>query len=177
MGLGTWPKMMWDTNRNSKFYGAMGLRYSENEFEQWDIERKTDGTYKVYIQLEDTVSIIGTLLLKENTLCFFDKKNKKSTFKKYGNAQYLKQNVLLLNKAFMKRGYSLLEKTFNEDSLNCSCNKELGIINLVTVNGSDKSWILEQENDSVFIYDFTNSSDGKTVPPRINKKLLKKYKW
>jgi hypothetical protein len=89
--------------------------------------------------------------------------------------QYQMLNINLLNKAFIKRNYPLLETTLIDETLSCGCNKELGELNLIS--GKSKSWIIEQNSDSVFLYDFINSSEGKSIPVRIQKKLLKAYKW
>lgn len=172
-----------DTNKKSKFYGVKALKYNDNEFEQFDIKETTSGTYKAYTNIEDTSSYMGLIVLQKNILFFIDRSNNKIVFKNYDRQdnndelQYGKQNIKIINNAFVRRGYLPLERILNQDSLSCNCNNELGGVNLITVNGYTKCWIIEQKGDSIYVYYFVNSSDDKIVPFIINKKLIEKYKW
>ena len=139
-----------DTNITSKSYGAIVVRSNYNELEQWVIKKQDNNLYKVYEVITDNNSLVGTI-------------------------QHLKQNVLLLNKSFLKRGYPTLEKIIG-DSLSCDCNKELGGVNMITSDANHKAWLIEQNHDSVFLYRLLNC-DEKSVPFKINKEFVNKYKW
>lgn len=172
-----------ETDKKSKSFGVTALKYDSNEFEKFDIKEVTPYTYKVYNDIEDTSSFIGLIVVQKNILFFIDRENNKKIFKNYGKkysndeSQHGNQNVKIINIAFVKRGYLPLERILDQDSLICSCNKELGRVNLIMLSGSKKAWIIEQKKDSVYLYHFINSSDDKIVPLIIKKELISKYKW
>jgi hypothetical protein len=179
----TYFAMTLDTNKRSAFYGVSLLKYNLNEFEQFKIKEESSNHYKVFKSYKDSIRIIGTLVLNKDTAYFIDKETHKTVFVNYGVSesfnkyQYLKQNVDLLNKSFHKRKYPSLENILKEDSLNCNCNKELGKVNLLWVEGRDKSWILEQNKGNIYLYDYVNSADDRSIPPKIDKRLIKSFKW
>jgi hypothetical protein len=72
-----------------------------------------------------------------------------------GHFAYGKEHINLLNSAFLKRGYPILEKILKTNSLSCNCNPELGPVNLISAGRS--GWILEQSEDSLFIYKMDKS--------------------
>jgi hypothetical protein len=170
-----------DTNAKSESFGALFLKYDENEFDEYNIEKKPDNTYGAFRKIKDSIYSMGHLVLKNDSLYYFDEENVKSAFIHYGNSNdeydYRKENISLLDNAFIKRGYHKLENILNQDSLSCDCNKELGKINLISIDKKSRAWIIEQDKDSLLLYDYVNSSEGKREPPAIIKKLFKGYKW
>ena len=170
-----------DTNITSKSYGAIVVRSNYNELEQWVIKKQDNNLYKVYEVIADNNSLVGTISITGGELSFIGVTGKKILFANFDgfnsieNIQHLKQNVLLLNKSFLKRGYPTLEKIIG-DSLSCDCNKELGGVNMITSDANHKAWLIEQNHDSVFLYRLLNC-DEKSVPFKINKEFVNKYKW
>jgi hypothetical protein len=138
--------------------------------------------YKQYSQtlFADTVTIIGRMKIKNDTLLFINPYGLQTKFILYNTGaedSYFKEHIKLLNSAFTVRGYDNLNKTLQSDSLKCWCNWELdGGINLVY--GTKKGeWILEKKDNELFIYKWTNPPSEKTLDLKIEKKLLKKLKW
>jgi len=173
----TYFTAMLDTNRMSKFFGIDLLKYDQMEFDHYSIRRKSMNYYEVFESNKNS-EIFASLFLSGDTLTVLEKKDKmifvSGNSDKYDENQYGKQNTKLLNVAFKDRGYDTLEKTLNQDSLDCFCNKWIGKINLISVTGKEKAWIIEQHKDSTYIYVITNNPGPDDS---IVKKLFKKYKW
>lgn len=170
-----------DTNQTSKSFGIRFYGSSNMEFMSKRLKVKSQNTYDVFDNLNDSLHYYGTIVLKDDTLTFFNKNNEKLVFANFGNSladdeyQYTKENIILLNESFQKRQYESLNKILGQNILYCDCNKELGGVNLVS--GGKKSWILEQRNDSLYIFNYLNSLDDKSLPPVIKKKIVKKLRW
>jgi hypothetical protein len=100
-------------------------------------------------------------------------KSKKSNG--YDLEHYYKDNVDLLNKAFVSRGYPKLEEIVQEKILNCDCNKWMGHVDLLSVRGAPKSWIIEMKDDSLHILKVTNADRDPDDPVETEK--VGSYKW
>jgi hypothetical protein len=127
---------------------------------------------------KDTITVIGHIKIKNDTLHFIGSAEKEINFILYNtgdNDSYFIEHVKLLNSAMTVRGYDNLNKTLRSDSLKCFCNWELGGINLVI--GKQREWILEKKDNELCIYEWTNPPSAKQIDLKIEKKLLKKLKW
>lgn len=161
-----------------------GLIYDPDSYK---LKRKGSNTFEVYYtkyvteSYKDIDFVVGILQIISDSLSFIDNKTTNKTifirYGKYGDEYkaYTNEHIRLLNKALTKRNYTTLEKTLQADSLGCNCNPELNIINLIW--SRKKAWILEQSNDTLFIYKWINIPDTKTLDLKIEKKLVDKYKW
>jgi hypothetical protein len=164
-----------DTNVNSVNYG---LELGGREFIHCELA-KNDSWYSVGLNYGDSIEKIGTLKIEHDTVYFLSK-NKEEIIK-YFNIEYSdeeddflydKYNVFLIDQALKVRGYPTLKKILSSDSLYAGCSDD----SYNFIHGKDsKSWIIEQNRDSVYIYEHLNSADGKHSI--VKKKLLKKYKW
>jgi predicted esterase len=179
----TYFAMTLDTNKGSKEYGIYLLKHHENEFEHYNIIKNNLGNFELYPHGVDSNKSIGYFELTDNKVYLFYKNNNKSVFALYKSSEkideytYASMNIELLNKAFSKRKYPSLERIFNKDSLRCDCNYELGGVNLVWVHNSTTSWLFEHNGMSVFLYDYVNSNEDESYPPKVIKKLIKIYTW
>jgi hypothetical protein len=61
------------------------------------------------------------------------------------------------------------------NSLKCSCNWELGGVDLVF--SKEHFWIFEKNDRELFIYEWTNQPTDKPDNLIMEKKLFKKLKW
>lgn len=167
-----------DTNSTSKFYGFAMLKYDEMEFDNWQLKRQSVNRYEVFESSKDVRHVLGTLFLNGDTLTLLEKKDKitfvNGNSEKYDEYQFGKENIKILNTAFKARGYNPLERILGRDSLDCFCNRWMGKINLISIQGTGQSWILKQHNDSTYIYTITNNPE-KDEP--VVTELYKKYKW
>lgn len=111
-------------------------------------------------------------LIKNDTLSKFIQSN---TVKGYDAKHYSKDNVEILNKSLIARGYPTLEEIVGHDSLYCECNKWIGEVNLLSVNKRPMHWELKIENDSLFFYKETNSHRDIDEPSIIE--VIKAFKW
>jgi hypothetical protein len=176
-----------DTFEKSKTYNTVlfyegGTNYDYNLYR---LKKESAGTFKVFSERieqgnEKTISVIGVLQYVEDAIYFTDTAENKTVFINYGNEgddmfSYGPEHVALLNKAFVKRNYPSLENVLKTDSLSCACNWELGGMNLIS--GGKNAWILEQRNDSLFIYDWVDKPNRKSTNMSIKKKLFQGYKW
>jgi hypothetical protein len=128
----------------------------------------------------DTITIIGQIKIKNDTLLFTNPFGRQTKFVLYStgdNDGYLKEHLKLINSALTVRGYDNLNKILHSDSLECWCNWELdGGMN--SVFGNKKGdWILEKKDNELYIYEWTNPPSEKSFDLKIEKKLLKKLKW
>lgn len=128
--------------------------------------------------LKDTISVIGQILIKNDTLFFSEVSGKRSQFVLYNSEQkegYFKEHVQLINSSLETRGYDNLFELLKSDSLKCWCNWELGGLNIIF--DPKKNWILERKENDLYIYEWTNPPRDKTNDLKIEKRLLKKLKW
>lgn len=125
-----------------------------------------------YILSEDSTKYIISLdsenkkfelSLKTDTLflanSIYNKKFIKSKidfdFIKNTNAHYL-DNISLLNKSLLSRGYSTIQIILKEDSLGFDCNGWLGNLNIIYSYKTQKSWVLEIKNGYLYIQEVLN---------------------
>lgn len=135
--------------------------------------------YDVYFSEKETksffqIEIVGdTLLLNKDGNVV--KYNLWSNYVEFNNGQELLSHV---NFNSLIKQLPLNEIEFRKileikDSIMFLCNKEIGNINLFSNYSSCKNqFILEQSNDTIHIYKYINSCDGKTYPIVINKELF-----
>lgn len=100
---------------------------------------------------------------------------KSKMVKGYDDRHHTKDNIELLNKSLIARGYPKLEEIVTHDTLRCDCNKTLDKVNLISVQGRPLHWVLKMENDSLNFHKVTNS-DRDPSEPMITEKI-KSFKW
>ena len=100
---------------------------------------------------------------------------KSKTVKGYDDRHHKKDNIELLNRSLITRGYPKLEEIVTHDTLRCDCNKTLDKVNLISVQGRPLHWVLTIEDDSLNFYKVTNP-DGDPSDPMITEKI-KSFKW
>lgn len=170
-----------DTNKKFVLLYDGRANYDYNLFDFKTISPNNLEVYnKQYSQtlFKDITTVIGHIIIKNDTLHFIDSTEKDIKFILYNtgdNDSYFIEHVKLLNSALTVRGYDNLNKTLKSDSLKCFCNWELGGINLVI--GKQHEWILEKQDNELCIYEWTNPPSEKQVDLKIEKKLFKKLKW
>jgi hypothetical protein len=174
-----------DTNQNSNSYGVSFMGYRIMEAEDCSIRKVSANTFGIHSKGSDSIPAYGTLRLKGDTL-YIDQDNSESTFVRYHiparniSDPYQKENIILLDEALKRRKYPALEDLLKEDSLSCDCNNWMGQVNLISAMGEDrgKSWILELRSGNLLIYYISNISNRPENPDdRVERKLIKKYKW
>ena len=155
--------------------------------ETYELKKENKSTFLVYYTpnetefFKDSIYKMGTLEILNDTLYYSDYKAKsKTAFVNYGNTgddewTYTKEHIYLLDSAFIKRKYPSLESILHTTEIHCNCNKELGLINLIS--GKKDDWILKKNNDTLYIYKWTNAPKAKQIDPKIKKQLIQKYKW
>jgi hypothetical protein len=114
-----------------------------------------------------------TLAFREGMIVSKFTKSKKS--KGYDLDHCLKDNVDLLNQSFLARGHPTLEEIVKEKALNCDCNKWMGHVNLLSVYGEPKSWIMEIKTDSLIIKKITNVD--RDPDDSVQTEKVASYKW
>lgn len=181
-----------DTNLNSEGFEIHYLQTADLEFFGRGLRKEENNKYTIIQknnELIDTVETFGTILLTNDTLFYFDKNNSVSKFINFGtppaknlieswNVDENKleiENASMLNKAFINHGYNSLNDILKSDSLFCACIRPLGNLNII---GNNKTfWIVEQNKDSLFIYNYLNPYAELEFPPNIKKSIFKKYLW
>ena len=93
------------------------------------------------------------------------------------DVSYAKENILLLNKAFIDRGYDSLEVILNSKSLNCHCSHENSRLNFIWSDNGSRNWLLEIKNDSLFINNVDYLSEDPDPDDSIIVRRFKAYKW
>jgi hypothetical protein len=156
--------------------------YDYNLYDFKEISKTNLEVYnKQYSQtlFKDTITVVGQLKLKNDTLLFIEASGKQTKYILYStgdNEGYFKEHIKLLNSALTIRGYDDLNNVLQSDNVKCWCNWELdGGINIVY--GQYKNWILEKKDNELYIYEWTNPPSEKTTDLKIEKKLIKKLKW
>lgn len=165
------------------------------EHGDYDYKAISNTRLEVYVMrysptlFKDTISVIGQIFIKKDTLFFIETNKKQTKFILYNSGirdAYFKEHITLLNRALEARGYDKLSELLKSDSLKCWCNWELGGINIVfdwelggknIVFDSKKNWILERKENDLYIYEWINPPRVKTLDAKIEKRLLKKLKW
>jgi hypothetical protein len=171
--------LVWDTNADSKKFGIALLNFEQMEPYIYPIKKITSNEYAV-LKYERNDSSWAKVVIKGDELQFIESgvvskftKSKKSNG--YDLEHYYKDNVDLLNKAFVSRGYPKLEEIVQEKILNCDCNKWMGHVDLLSVRGAPKSWIIEMKDDSLHILKVTNADRDPDDPVETEK--VGSYKW
>jgi len=169
-----------DTNNCSKNYGIMLNKYGQMEPYIYHIRKTKANEYEV-LNLDE--SILAKLLVQNDTLHFISdsvhsKFIQSEIIKQYDNQHYYKDNVYLLNKAFVARGYPELGQIVNHnyESLRCDCNPWIGNINLLSVKGNPLAWVIFIANDSLYIEKVINNEDSDPDDPIQTEKMIS-YKW
>lgn len=156
------------------------------DYNLYDFKPISSTNFEVYNKqysqtlFKDTITVIGQIKIKNDTLLFTDAYGKLSKFIFYSkgeNDKYFAEHIKLLNSALTHRGYDNLNIILQTDSLKCWCNWELdGGMN--SVFGKENNyWILEKKDNELYIYEWRNPPSEKTIDLKIDKKLLKELKW
>ncbi|MEY5049743.1 MAG: hypothetical protein RLZZ175_3102 [Bacteroidota bacterium] len=158
---------------------------ANNDYNRYDFNLVTKTNFEIYSKqysqslMDDTITIIGQIKIKNDTLFFIESSGKLSKFIYYSsgdNDSYFKEHIKLLNFELKVRGYDKLDEILHSDSLKCWCNWELdGGLNIIF--SPKKDWILEKKENELFIYEWTNPPHEKTIDLKIKKKLVRKFKW
>lgn len=124
-----------------------------------------------YVISIDSESPAADLIFTEDTLTFNDFQD---TYKfiKYqslfntekGTTPPLEENIFLINKALQSRGYPNIETLLNQNSLNLVCNAWQGTVNFLSSNNSNEQWVLEINEDLLYIYRIKNLERDPTDP-------------
>jgi len=177
--VGTYFSLALNADQNSKNFGIALVKFEQMEPYMYPIKKMAFDEYAVLKNKRDT-SIWAKIFVKGEELQFIEgntssKFIKSITTNGYSVDHYFTDNVKLLNQSFTARGYSKLEEIVNDDSLRCHCNNWLGKVNLLSVKGAPKSWIIEMKNDSVQILRITNTDRDPDDPVQTEK--VASYKW
>lgn len=175
----TYYSLVLESDAGSKNFGIALSNFEEMEPHIYPIKNTAPNEYVVLKSRDDT-SIWAKVIVKENELRFIEGnsmskfiKSKKSN--SYDLNHYYKENVALLNEAFTARSYPRLEQIVNENNLNCTCNKWMGGINLLSVQGAPQAWTIELRNDSLLINRVINIDKDPDDP--LQTERLAGYKW
>lgn len=175
----TYYSLVLETNGNSKNFGIALSKFEQMEPYLYPIKEIGFNEYTILKSQKDTSSW-AKLVIKGEELQFIEDnllskfaKSKKS--KGYNVQHYLVDNVNLLNESFVARKYPKLEKIVKEDSLRCDCNKWMGNVNLLSVKGAPRHWIMEIKSDSLQIYKITNVNADPD--DSVETKKIIGYKW
>lgn len=167
-----------DTADQSYFY-----KYSENESDHLMVRKDSKNRYDIYAPI-DSSKILGTVIQQNDSIYLSDADHIKSVFiqfnpsglEKLSEYGYEEKNIDLLNAASVKRGYSSFQKILGHDTLVCTCNKETGNLNMISVPGRNLHWILERKKGLLYIYKIMNDDNADPEDPLI-KKLVAVLKW
>ena len=155
----------------------------ENEYQTLNFSRVNKNTLRVYRSTGDSTYAVGNLSINRRKAYLVSPNGETlnytlySTETEHDDLIIGRENLRLLNEAFKSRKIKPFETNAFPEWVGCDCNHELGNINLMWVDRSPASWILEHRNDSLFIYEYVNSSDGRKIPATIAKRLVKSYPW
>lgn len=151
------------------------LEYDKNsDYDMNYLTNSTDKRFNFYI---DTIKNepIGTITF-DNEKLYLIKNTRKETFV---NINTLNINATIntvddVNSIYLDSMFvNLIGKSFSnligETPQNCLCNQELGGINIIKTE--KKSFILEVDKDSIFIYEYFPKKE-KSYPVIIDKKLF-----
>ena len=179
--LETYYSLVIDTNSMSKNFGVALSGYGLIEPNIYPIKKVGIDLYEVISNKKDG-AIWAKLLIKEDSVCLIENRKQlvfcnMCSSTGYNTQHYLRTNIDLLNKSFAQRGYSTIEEIVGDDSLIFECNKWKGNVNILSVLGKSKSWILKISNDSLFIDLVTYPSDDPDPDDPIIPKKFKTFKW
>ena len=135
-----------------------------------------------YIISRDSKNEYFELTLKDDTLLLMGRVSNKKFIKSeisfdfFGN-KYNQDldNITLLNKSLLLRGYQTIQVILKEDSLKFHCNAWVGNVNRIYSPKNRKSWVLEISNGYLNIAKVTNPN-GDPLDP-IKTRVIKKLKW
>lgn len=147
------------------FYSMDIVRF-EKEPVNYKIYNKND-MEKYIIQDNDTIKLllnnnIDTLYLGQQTFVSNQK------WEEYGSKFLDKLN----GDVFLKKYGNIIGGIFSKNSIRIYCNQYLNAMIISNGRGCKSNYILEFSEDSIYIYDFLNSCEGKSLNWKINKKLL-----
>lgn len=114
------------------------LKAKEYEYNFYSVKRISDVEYALLDKDNNRFGLIHIedqyldLMVGEKSHKFLQSQKATSGF----------ENVRLINKALVSRGYDPLEKLLLSDSLNCECNLWVGGKNLVSIQGKPQAWVL-----------------------------------
>ena len=177
----TYYSLVIDTIASSKNFGVALSKHDFLEPNIFPIRKKGTSEYEVFSNKDDGV-IWAKLLIKGDSIYFIENAIQSVFYKtnnsnKYNTQHYLYDNISLLNKALIERGYPRIEDIVKDDSLIFECNKWKGKVNMLSVEGKPHSWVLELKNDSLFINKVTYQNEDPDPDDPILPKKFKVYKW
>ena len=164
---------------NADYKWVSICEYTYPECGIFDIKKNDNDKYGIlHWQKKDSIwatieiSNDSLYLTKNDTISRFIKSN---TVVGYDSQHHSKDNVELLNKSLIARGYPTLEEIVDHDSLNCNCNKWIGKVNLLSVKGHPLHWVITIEDNNLNFYKDTNSGRDPSDPMITEK--IKSFKW
>jgi hypothetical protein len=155
------------------------LKFGQLEPYNYPIKQATLNEYFLLKSMEDS-SVWAKIIIKDKVLTFMEK-GRISEFVASTVTEgvrwnhYFLDNVVLLNQSFHARGFVSLDSIVHEDSLRCFCNNWMNGVNLLSVEGAPKSWVMEIEGDSLRILKVTNPEKDPDDP--VQTQLVAAYKW
>jgi sulfur transfer complex TusBCD TusB component (DsrH family) len=170
-----------DTNNKNENYKVMLNKYGQMEPYIYQIQKIKQNEYKIFNQNVKSTQV--KLLIHNDTLHLISdsirsKFIQSEVVKKYDTQHYYKDNVYLLNKALVARGYPQLEKIvgYAYDSLRCDCNPWIGNLNLLSIEGQGKHWILDIKSDSLYVKKVLNDENSDPDDTMLTEKMIE-FKW
>lgn len=158
--IGSYYSLVLDRDETSKNFGVSLSKFDQMEPYTYPIKKLNDNEYGIYESVTDTLNW-AKIDIDAGELNFAGRSTS-STFvastgtRSYDPTHYLLDNVVLLNDALTTRRYPTLETILNEDYLNCDCNKWMDGVNVVSVRGKPKSWIITLRGEYLVIDKITN---------------------
>jgi hypothetical protein len=168
-----------DTSLEPELHRIALLKYGQMESFYFRLKKVGIDKYEI-LKSENLNEKIGSISFNKDTLYFyeedmFSKFILTGTCRRLDNTSVLIDNAKLINKAFINKGFTSLNEILTQDTLQCDCNKWIGGLNFLSIKGKPNSWVLEQVNDSLFIYKVINIESDPDDP--IIKKKIYSYKW
>jgi hypothetical protein len=164
-----------DTSLDSNMERIALYKHSQTEPFSYKLRRLNKSKYEILTDNEKS-KMLGEITFNNGSLYLHDKNGDTryvniGTSNELVNYNYQVENVMLINRALKKSGYPSLNTTLSEDSLRCACNKG---VNMVSVKGKPKAWILEKGKDILYIYKIIN--EDADPDEAIVKKKIYQYK-
>jgi hypothetical protein len=168
-----------DTSLTADLHRIALLKHEQMESYYYRLKKDSINKYDI-LKSDNITEKLGAIFFNKDTLrlCengIISKYVQTGTCDRLDNNSHLTDNVKLLNSAFVDKGYPTLNEILSHDKLLCACNKWIGRLNLLSINGRSDSWILEQTKDSLFIYKVINIEADPDDP--IIKEKIYEYKW
>lgn len=164
---------------NPDKYGTIyAWTYHSGDLEPKYIQLKKleqEGCYEVFSGYDILVKL-GSIKLSQMNL-EFKESNKDEFLINFvkGGDDFDVENVKLIDSGLAQRKCASLEAILDTAPINCYCNKWSIGGNVIYLKNSRKSWLLEVDQDSLYIYSLLDTSI--VAPPLYIKSFYKKSKW